>query len=424
MTKKSRTILFLAFASLFLITAPFFALYSQGYRFDFDKKRITQTGGLFFKISPKQAEIYVNNDLVKKTDFFFGSTLIENLLPKPYKIEIKKDGFKSWTKILEIKEKEVTSAKNVVLFSENYPFDTTTKNVENFWIFPDQKKLILKEKEKNGWSLKLYDPNKNLTSLILEQGDISAKNPDLTDLEFSLDLKEIYLKIELGEQIRYYLVSPDKTHSPLSQKNPPLFWNDNILDYQISDNMVFYIDNSGDIYKSDSASLLKEKLTEKPFKVKPETKYGIKVFGNRLFLMEEKTLYRYDQEKKSFEKIADSATDLKLSPDGKKIAYFNDNEVWVLFLEDIEDQPTKKNGDKVLLARFSEKIENVFWLNAHYVVFDSGSQIKVSEIDDRDNINSIDLISKQNPKIFWDQNNKQLYILSEGILYQSEKLIQ
>jgi len=82
MTKKTRTILFLICLFLFLLIAPSAIFYSQGYRFDFDSKKITQTGGLFLKVFPKSAEIYLDGKLKKKTDFFFGSILIENLLPK------------------------------------------------------------------------------------------------------------------------------------------------------------------------------------------------------------------------------------------------------------------------------------------------------------------------------------------------------
>ena len=86
MTERTRTILFLICLFLFLLIAPVTIFYSQGYRFDIDSKKITQTGGLFLKIEPKQVEIYINGKLKKKTDFFFGSALIENLLPRKYKI--------------------------------------------------------------------------------------------------------------------------------------------------------------------------------------------------------------------------------------------------------------------------------------------------------------------------------------------------
>ena len=132
MTKRTRTILFLICLFLFLLIAPLAIFYSQGYRFDFDSKKITQTGGLFLKVFPKSAEIYLDGKLKKKTDFFFGSILIENLLPKKYKIEIKKEGYFTWEKNLEIREKEVTEAKNVILFPENSNFTILTKGVKKF----------------------------------------------------------------------------------------------------------------------------------------------------------------------------------------------------------------------------------------------------------------------------------------------------
>jgi len=47
MTKQTRTILFLFFLFLFILIAPAAAFYSQGYRFDFERKTLTQTGGFF-----------------------------------------------------------------------------------------------------------------------------------------------------------------------------------------------------------------------------------------------------------------------------------------------------------------------------------------------------------------------------------------
>jgi hypothetical protein len=148
MTKRTRTILFLVCLFLFLLIVPLAVLYSQGYRIDWDNKKLTQTGGLFLKILPKQVEVYFDGKLKEKTDFFFGSILIENLLPKKYKIGVKKAGFYPWEKTLEIKEKEVTEAKNIVLFPENPDFTILTKEVEGFWFSPNQKEIILKDFER------------------------------------------------------------------------------------------------------------------------------------------------------------------------------------------------------------------------------------------------------------------------------------
>ena len=115
MTKKSRTILFSICVFLFFLTAPSVILYSQGYRFDFETKKIVQTGGLYFKVTPRSAQVYVNGELKDTTSIFTNSALIENLLPKSYFIEIKKDGYHSWQKTLEVKESQVVEVKNITL---------------------------------------------------------------------------------------------------------------------------------------------------------------------------------------------------------------------------------------------------------------------------------------------------------------------
>ena len=102
------------------------------------------------------------------------------------------------------------------------------------------------------------------------------------------------------------------------------------------------------------------------------------------------------------------------------MVYFNDYEIWVLFLEKKYDQSQKEAGEKLFITRFSEKIDDLFWYTGHYLIFNVGDKIKVAEIDDRDKINIVDLAEFKEPKIFW--SNKKLYVLSEENLYVSEEL--
>ncbi len=122
MTKKTRTILFFICVFLFALTAPTVILYSQGYRFDLATKKVVQTGGLYLKISPRNVQVYINGKLKSTTSIFSNSSLVKNLLPKTYAVEIRKDGYYSWQKTLEVKEKQATEAKNIVLIPENPGF--------------------------------------------------------------------------------------------------------------------------------------------------------------------------------------------------------------------------------------------------------------------------------------------------------------
>lgn len=160
MSKKTRAILFIVCLFFFLLTAPSVILYSQGYRFDWEKKKITQTGAFYFKVSPKNADIYINGKFKKRTSGITDSVLIKNLLPNRYEVEITstKEGYYSWKKTLEIKEKQATEAKNIILFPENPNFvlvATTTKAIDgilaeinileelkNSKLSPDEKKVV------------------------------------------------------------------------------------------------------------------------------------------------------------------------------------------------------------------------------------------------------------------------------------------
>ncbi len=454
MTKKTRTLLFLVFLFLFLLITPISIFYSQGYRLDFENKKVTKTGGLFIKAEPKQVEIYINDQLIKKTDFFFGSALIENLLPKKYKIEVKKEGYLNWEKSLEIKEKKVAEVKNLVLFPKNLNFNLfipSQKNsaeVENFWFSPDEKKMVLKEKEAESWALKLYDLEENIKSQLISEKEISQKGADLLNLEFSENSKELYLDIEIKKPDKTFakpqadsvkktfVLKLDKLPAQLVEKEVVLP-SENILASKKQNGDLYYLDKTGYLFKNDL------KLNEIPFPVqvssstKPsegqdeqkleqlKTKYTLEVFQDFLFLIEGESLYLFPlaSQNSTFEKLFENTKGLKISPDKKKLVFYSNSEIWILFLKEfLKDGERKKVGEKLFLVRLSEKIGNVFWLNSDYLVFNSGNNLKIVETDERDKVQTWDITNFPNPEIYFNGNNRKLYILSEGNLFASEKL--
>ena len=140
-------------------------------------------------------------------------------------------------------------------------------------------------------------------------------------------------------------------------------------------------------------------------------------------MRENKALYQFNPDSKSFEKFFEEIKGLKISPDNKKIVYFSDNEIWVLFLEDMNGQPKRKAGEKLFLIRLSKEIKDCSWLNSNYLIFNIENKLKIAEIDDRDRINIVEITEFENPKMFWNQFDKKLYLLSEENIYQSEKLL-
>ncbi len=417
MTKRTRTILFLTFLFLFILVAPLVVLHAQGYRFDFETKRIVQTGAFYFRASPPGVEIYINNEFKKRTSFFFDSALIESLLPKKYKIEIKKDGYSTWTKALEIKEKEVLVTKNIILFPENPDFIILVEGVEKFWFSPDRKKIILKEVQDDKWALKLYNPERNIKSHLIYEKDLLAGRADLLEVEFSNDSKKVFLLISDEKQEKKFVLELDE-QPPVPRIKEIIQGPENIVASTIYYGDNYSLDNFGRLFRNN------EKLNKELFAIQPETDYGLNIFRERIFLRENKTLHSFNQETKSFEKFFDHLYFLEISPDSKKLAHLSSHEIWILFLEEETNPPQRETGEKLFLIRFSEKIRDFFWLNSNYLILNVGNKIKIIEIDNRDRINAVNLAEFEKPKIFWNEIEKRLYVLSENNLFRSRILLQ
>lgn len=413
MSKKTRLVLLSIFVILFFLVAPQIILYSLGYRFDFERKKIVNIGGLYLKVWPPRAEIFIDGKFIKKTDFFFDSILIQNLLPKKYKILVEKEGYHPWQKTLEIKGKEVTKAENIILIKENLAFKNLEDNLSDFFFSPDGKNIILQKLKEKGAKIEIFPLEKENQKKIFS---LSFKN-----------IQEISLNPQNSQEIFFV---KDNTLYLKNEKTLPIL--NNLISYEISGNNIIWLANSGFIYRSDLSGNTIEVLNIEPFSIKKDALYKIISKNGIIFLKENKTpsvnskgsLFLLNSKSKIFEKFHEPVKDLKFFDN--KILFFNDNEIWFSNLD-------SKKIEKTFLTRFSEKIEDCFWLNPYYLIFNTKDKIKILEIDNRDRINIVNLIEfsalsepaedEKNPKIFWNNNNKKLYILEGKTLFVSEKLI-
>jgi len=457
MNKRIKRILILIFAALFFLAVPATILYCQGYRFDFGNKKIVKTGAFFFQAEPKSCEVYLDGKLIKKTDFLSGSVFIKNLLPKEYTIKIEKEGYFSWEKKLGTEEEMVTEAKNIILFSKNSGFSVFLSDINDYFFSPDQKKVILKKIEEPDWKLDIFDLKKNSQEIFLGEKDLSKKEVVLLDLNWDSYSEKLLLKTKIEEKIKYFIVdlsgekkqifplenndiaeisfNPDNFQEIFFIKNSNLYKFNfvenkileetlkNLLTYRISNGNIFWLSQDGFLNRSDFSGKRLETLNATPFPVKENLEYTIEVFPSVVFLKEDEDLYQFNSSLKSFEKFCESVKNLKLSPDSKELVIANNYEIWIIFLADISEQPQRKTGQKIFLTRFSQKIDEIFWLNPNYLIFNTDEKIKIAEADDRNGINIVELGEFQNPKIFWNQTYGKLYLLSQEKLFISGNLL-
>lgn len=241
MNKKTRTIFFFAFIFLFVLAAPSVILYSQGYRLDFNPPaggiKIVQTGGLYFKVSPRSAQVYVNGNLKDTTSIFTNSALVENLLPKTYYVEIKKDGYYSWQKTLTVTERQVAEAKNITLFPQNISFATTTLPIPKIIASAtssDNQKIV----EADDHEIWIYFP-KEEKKIFLDRfseniGKVFWLNDDY--LIFNVGNKTKVAEIDDRDRLNVIDIA--------EFKNPEIFWDsENGKLYVLSDKILYISGN-------------------------------------------------------------------------------------------------------------------------------------------------------------------------------------
>jgi len=461
MKKRNRLILLIFCAILFFLIAPLVLFYSQGYRFDFDEKKFVGTGGLYIQISNTSAEIYLNGKFIRKTGFLANTALIRNLLPKKHDIEIRKIDFWSWKKTLSIEEKKVTKAENILLIKKSISFNALTQNTDDFLFSEDGKKILLRKiTEEEKWLFEELSLENGTKRKILTEEDLIEliELPvEITVLEWDSLKNRVLFQMTFGEKISYFLLdyipqtpvlskidfldeeaenisfNPKNDDEFFYLKDQVMFKTDlqnredigqaflnNLVTFKTTKDDIIWLSTSGFLFKTDYSGQTKEVLNQKPFFIQKEKKYKIEIQNSELFLLENNDLY-YLSAEGALEKVLEGVQGIKFSPDSRKAVYWNDHEIWILEFE--------LEYKKVFLTRFSKKIGDCFWLTPYYLIFNVEEEIKISEIDNRDKLNIVNLYeenlgeNKENLKIFYNELNKKLYILNQETLFSSEPVI-
>jgi len=188
--------------------------------------------------------------------------------------------------------------------------------------------------------------------------------------------------------------------------------------WTLKDDTIFYLSDNLALFKSDLNGISQTQLSKEGL---PVDSYRIIVGGNGnqvMTLAQKGNLYLLDNNG-VLQKIGNQIKNAEFSSDNKKILMLADNEINVLYLEDILIQPYKKAGDKELIIRSPQKISDaIFYPNNEYIAFAVNDQIKIIELDGRDQRNTVDLLEVSSPQIYFDQDNGYFYYLSAGNLFR------
>ena len=435
---------------VFALIAPVIIMYSQGYRFDVKKMKFLETGGIYVKTIPGDTTITIDDKLPSKTSSFTRDILIQNLLPENHTIKIEKDGYHSWTKTLEVDEKKVTEAKYVILFPNDIPFTSVDNDIKNFYPYPDNNRILLLTISNE---LLSYDSEKKETTKILSK----TQTPyNISNITFSGTGKRALIKTSTG--LHYLLnlesstISLIKSMSSNTQKvifdsgsegsffyqvngliyrvnddkqtSPRLFRKEKVDAFALNGTSVYYLEK-GLLSRDNLILNTNEVLSNKAIET-DNNKYELLIIENEIFLIENKrTVYLFNKGAKEFDKKIEAKEEIKYTPFYERILFAADNELWLLLLKDAETPFFVKAYSTIFISRFSQNIGDIKWLNGDYFVYTLGTKVNISEIDNRDHINSFELPQLETSKIFFNGNTKKLFLLNkEELLVSEDKIMQ
>jgi len=201
--------------------------------------------------------------------------------------------------------------------------------------------------------------------------------------------------------------------------------------YTFNGDKIFYLQPSDYIlYKADINGANKEQisLNSLPADI---YKIGVSPSQNFIFaLAKSNRLYLFNPEEKIFNLLEIGVKNAEFSLDNKKLLYYTDSELKVIYLEKILIQPYKKAGEKELITRFAEKIKSAIWYpeDNEHIIFVVGNTIKITELDGRDKRNTVDLLNAENfnpdtwdnPQIIYNVKKELLYFIDNNKLYSAQ----
>lgn len=116
LSRKKRYAYLLFFTALFLVMVPLFIFYAKGYRVHLNQaSSVELTGGIFVSTNQSGVEIYINNELVRKTSIVQKNTFEQDLKPGTYDVRVSKSGLQTWHKTLTVYPEMVSEAHTFLL---------------------------------------------------------------------------------------------------------------------------------------------------------------------------------------------------------------------------------------------------------------------------------------------------------------------
>lgn len=396
--KNPRLVVFLFFAAFFII-GGYLLMIAQGLLIDWRELKIIRTGGAFFYYSPKDAQLTVNGKNYGASSFFLNNgTLIKNLKPGSYSLDLSKEKFRSWKKTFEVKPGLVTEFKKITLIEEKLKKETLTASaVKTFWltnkgpVYQNSKnQLYFGDYRLSGQNVSAADQD---SSLLITKNNQEFFLTDLNKPQITVNLSRLFNSLKQRQLGMPGQIEIQKTFFHPSAKNEILIATkqaiyeldlrlvkmEKIID--ISPDAIIQISQNRIFFKKDAENLsiynlLTHKIEEKEIGFKNTQKIEIEPDGKLIaFLNQENRLFIYDNQTEKIEEPLknEKVLNFYFSPDNLYLSLSNfENKIIVMNIK-----------EKTISEVFKKETKDEFsWLEdlPHYLLIKNNSQLLLKDI--------------------------------------------
>ena len=399
------------FFTIFFIVSPLLILYSLGYRYNFSTNSIEKNGAFYIKSYPKNANIFINDKKNNKKT----PRQILNIKPDNYKLKITKENYLDWKKELAIIEGETTFVENIVLFLEKQTKKILGPGADNILINKNKNKYAYIDNKNELWITDV-ETNKNyniyqfkaeydLIDWSLNNQDILLKNNKNYYL-FNINLKKIELlnitnitKALFDNEHIWYLKNNILTKYNIQYKQENIILEE-INDFIIKDNYLIIQKNN--INNSNIIHLKKENLEE----IQKINNLNIGILDvlkvdekSIIFKIGSKLYIKYTWK----DIVIIPASLIKIYNNFLLIS--NGYEIWLY---------NYKDDWQKIIDRSSKIVSDIVWHpNGSYFLTEIDQKTIISELDTRDNRNTISILNNPFKKYYlFNKKGDKIFILT------------
>ena len=472
MEKVNRRIFFWVLVVLFLMTTTFVISYAGGYRFDLKRGVFVHSGTITLKSNPTNVNVSIDGDTItsKKLNRINSSYSLSGFIPRVYNMTVSAEGYQSWSKKVDVHSGLSTEFWNLVLVRNDYERTTyDASEIKKFFISPRSKRLIFVQDIPNGFSTKILnvDNNKIENKFTFARwsfiDDAKKENIEWSPQEDYLSVPVQKLAKNTGDAIEYayFILNPatnetfnlndfvnmknishvrfdpkDKKYmfflsggslyrANIEKQNDVILIAENVANFDLSRTNVYFLQLPNSlVYKTSLDGQSQKEQITKNFpdgSFLADNNFFVVYDDSRIaFINKKKELVLYNggsNDDEYFKKLSDNVEGIQFSDDGKKMLYFTKNEISVFFLTDWGVQPFRVRNNTENITRYSEEIKNTQWFNKDYehVIFSIGKQIKVIELDPRDqrNCSNLTTVDVDNSFLIYNNTMEKLFFIDK-----------